>query len=168
MQLTATTIVRVTAIPTIPSVPSSNIIPDYIFQGIYTVDILDIKGIYSFLKTGKNVSIDYVLVSTCYRIYVVYDYILKKVRMMNKVILYGRIVSKINFKFIYNRYKSNEKCKNTSIVSFKIELLNKSIVEIYGYDEIADYVYRKLNKNDFILIDGKIDSSMRIELLQVL
>ena len=88
---------------------------------------------------------------------------------MNIVIIYGRIVSKIEFKFIYDRYKEKdnikEKYKHTSIAKCKIRLENDSIVEVYGYDNIADYMYRYMKENEEVLIEGKIDGNMKIEII---
>ena len=94
---------------------------------------------------------------------------------MNMVIIYGEIISKIEFKFIYTRYKNSETIKNKnyeiykhiSIAKSKIRLCDNSIIEIYGYDKIADYMYRKLKENDNILIQGKIDSNMKVEVFRV-
>ena len=87
---------------------------------------------------------------------------------MNIVIVYGKIISKVDFKFIYDRYKSDknseEKYKHTSIARCKIELLNSSIVEVYGYDEVADYMYRKFKQDNFILIEGRLKNDMTIEI----
>ena len=44
---------------------------------------------------------------------------------------------------------------------------NGSIVQIYGYDNIADYMYRKLNKGENILFEGWIDSDGLIEIKSV-
>ena len=55
---------------------------------------------------------------------------------MNICIVYGKIVSKIEFEFIINVKKYY------SIVIFQIELNNKSIVTVKGYNEIADYCYK--------------------------
>lgn len=88
---------------------------------------------------------------------------------MNIVIIYGKIVSKIEFKFIYDRYKEKdnikEKYKHTSIAKCKIRLENDSIVEVYGYDNIADYMYRYMKENEEVLIEGKIDGNMKIEII---
>ena len=35
--------------------------------------------------------------------------------------------------------------------------------KVKGYNNIADFCYRKLNKNDKIFINGKINSNMEIE-----
>ena len=87
---------------------------------------------------------------------------------MNIVIICGKILSKIDFKFIYDRYKNikieyKEKYKHTSIAKCKVKLLNNSIVEIYGYDEIADYMHRNFKENQIIALEGKLDSEMKIE-----
>ena len=34
---------------------------------------------------------------------------------------------------------------------------------MYGYDEIADFMYRKLQKNNSILIEGSLDSNGDVE-----
>ena len=91
---------------------------------------------------------------------------------MNMVIICGKIISKMEFKFIYDRYKNNEEKKNKndeiykhiSIARCKIKLSNNSILEIYGYDNIADYMYRYLNENDNTLIKGKLDDNMKINI----
>ena len=84
---------------------------------------------------------------------------------MNLVIVFGKIVSSIEFKFIYDRYMidSSDKYNHTSIEKCEIMLLNKNIVKIYGYDKIADFMYKNLKENDYILIEGKLDSNMEIE-----
>ena len=83
---------------------------------------------------------------------------------MNIVIICGKIISKIEFKFIYDRYKNNASIQNNdneiykhiSIAKCKIKLSNNSIIEIHGYDNIADYMYSKLSENDNIYIIGRI------------
>ena len=74
---------------------------------------------------------------------------------MNIVFIEGKIISDIKFHFIIN---SN----NISIATFEIELLNKSIVQIKAYNELADYCYSKLNKNDVVFIEGYLNSNMEI------
>ena len=69
---------------------------------------------------------------------------------MNKVFLIGKIITEIEFKFIINS-------KNISIAKFSIETLDKQTIPIKTYDEIADYIYSKFNKNDWINIEGKIE-----------
>ena len=88
---------------------------------------------------------------------------------MNIVIIYGKIVSKIEFKFIYDRYYINnkenymeEKYKHISIAKSMVKLQNESTVEVYGYDNMADYMYRNLKEDYNVLIKGKIDSNMKV------
>ena len=81
---------------------------------------------------------------------------------MNIVIIWGKIKEKIEFQFIYNRYRKY-KTKHISIARAKIQLINKSMVEVYGYDEIADEMYRRLQENKNVCIIGKLDSNMKIE-----
>ena len=71
---------------------------------------------------------------------------------MNVCFFIGKIISDIDFKFIVNSKKYY------SISIFQIELDNKSIMKIKGYNEIADFCYRNLNRYDNILIKGNIKS----------
>lgn len=66
---------------------------------------------------------------------------------MNICICMGKIISNINFQFIYEG-------NNISIVTFNIKLSNNSIIEARAYDENADYIYSKLKKEDNIIIVG--------------
>ena len=79
---------------------------------------------------------------------------------MNEVFLIGKIVTEIEFKFIINS-------KHISIVLFEIELLNKSVVRVKAYDEMADFVYSKLKKDHTIFVNGKIETKGRINCLYV-
>ena len=91
---------------------------------------------------------------------------------MNIAIICGKIISKMEFKFIYDRYKNNEEKKNKndeiykhiSIARCQLKLSNNSIIEIYGYDNIADYMYRYLKENGNILLKGKLDNNMKINI----
>lgn len=67
---------------------------------------------------------------------------------MNIVVVSGKVITKIEFKFIYDRY--GNKNKHTSVAKCMLKLDNGSIVQIYGYDNIADYMYRKLSKGENI------------------
>ena len=73
---------------------------------------------------------------------------------MNIVIISGEIVSGIEFKFIYDRY--GEKSKYTSIASCHVKLNNESIIQVYGYDEMADFMYRYLKNGDTVVCSGSI------------
>ena len=79
---------------------------------------------------------------------------------MNICYVIGKIISEIEFKFIINS-------KNVSISYFKIELFNKSIINIKAYNELADYCYSKLQKYDVCAIQGYINSEMEIEVEEI-
>ena len=69
---------------------------------------------------------------------------------MNKVFLIGKIITDIDFKFIIGS-------KNISIARFKIETMDRQIIAIKVYNEMADYAYIKLNRNNLIDIEGKLE-----------
>ncbi len=80
---------------------------------------------------------------------------------MNKCFFIGKIISDIDFKFIVDSKKYY------SISIFKIELNNKSIITVKGYNEVADFCYKSLTKNDFMALYGKLDSKMEISLQNI-
>ena len=73
---------------------------------------------------------------------------------MNLVFIKGKIIEKIEFKFIYSKNKT----KNTPnyLAQSKVELDNKSIIDVIGYNEKADWMYRNLTINEVIYIEGKL------------
>ena len=79
---------------------------------------------------------------------------------MNLCILIGKIISEIEFKFIINS-------KNTSIAYFDLELSNKSIIKIVGYNELADYIYEYLYCGDVIYLYGYMNSNGSIILKEI-
>ena len=79
---------------------------------------------------------------------------------MNLCILIGKIISKIEFKFIINS-------KHKSIACFDLELSNKSIVKVKAYDEIADYCYKELKEDNKILIYGKLNEKVEVTINEV-
>ena len=74
---------------------------------------------------------------------------------MNLVFVIGKIVSEIEFDFVLNS-------TNISIVNFEIELNNKNIVKVKGYNEVADFCYKNLNKKETVSILGSLNSNMEI------
>ena len=75
---------------------------------------------------------------------------------MNLCILQGNIINEIEFKFILCS-------KNKSIAYFDMQLLNKSIIRIKTYNEMADYIYRKLKKDQNIIVCGRIRDDGTVE-----
>lgn len=74
---------------------------------------------------------------------------------MNEVFLMGKIKTEVKFEFLINS-------KNISIAIFKVKLKNKSEILIKGYNEIADFCYRNLEKNKYVFINGNLNSNMEI------
>ena len=58
-----------------------------------------------------------------------------------------------------------KKEKHTSIAMCKIQLDNGSIVDVYGYDEIADFLYRNNVKK--IWIEGCLDNNIMVEIIKL-
>ena len=79
---------------------------------------------------------------------------------MNEIFIIGKVIRKVEYKFIINSKKYFAK------VEFEIEL-NKQRFQIKGYNNIADFCYRKLNKNDMIFINGKIETNMIINIKSI-
>ena len=72
---------------------------------------------------------------------------------MNEVFLIGKIISNIEFKFIINS-------KNKAIACFEIKTADKQIVRIQAYNQLADFAYSKLNKNNQVFINGYIENNV--------
>ena len=70
---------------------------------------------------------------------------------MNEVFLIGKVITKVDFKFIINS-------KRLSKAQFSIETLeDREIINIVAYDEMADYIYRNVKSEDIIMINGYIE-----------
>lgn len=78
---------------------------------------------------------------------------------MNIIFLKGKIISKIEYEFIINNI-------NNAIVIFKIQV-EDNIIIIKGYDEIADFCYRKLGVGQEIYLQGRINSKMEIIIQEI-
>ena len=72
---------------------------------------------------------------------------------MDGVFLIGKIISDIEFKFIIN-------LKNKAIACFEIKTADKQIVRVQAYNQLADFVYSKLNTNDKVFINGYIEDNV--------
>ncbi len=72
---------------------------------------------------------------------------------MNEVFLIGKIISDIEFKFIINS-------KNKAIACFEIKTVDKQIVRMQAYNQLADFAYSKLNTNDKVFINGYIEANV--------
>ena len=70
---------------------------------------------------------------------------------MNICILTGRILSKLEFNFLYNSKI------HISLLTFQIDINDQQTVTIKAYDEQADEAYKKLKKGDVVIIEGYLD-----------
>ncbi len=86
---------------------------------------------------------------------------------MNVCFLGGKIVSEVEFNFVYNSKR------HTAIVNFLVETndkncsrkLLKSVHKVYAYDAFADELYEKLEKGDFVTVIGKVEKT-RVKILE--
>ena len=69
---------------------------------------------------------------------------------MNEVFLMGKVISEVKFDFVINSKKIK------SIAKFKVETVNKQIIDIVGYNETADYIYRKIDIGNVVFINGTL------------
>jgi len=81
---------------------------------------------------------------------------------MNIVIVSGKIVSEVDFKFIYHK---NKQGKHTSIANCKLQVDSNTEMDVYGYDEIADALYRE--HLETIWCEGTLEEGMKIEILTI-
>ncbi len=80
---------------------------------------------------------------------------------MNEVFIIGKIISKINFKFIVNSKEYFSKAR------FELQTLDEQKLIVIAYNQNADYVYAHLKKENCILIRGKICTTGEIEICEV-
>lgn len=85
---------------------------------------------------------------------------------MNICFFQGKIISKINFKFVMES-DENLSCRHTSICYFDVLLNSKTIIMVKAYDNMADLCYRKLKIDDFININGILCDNYEVELCEV-
>lgn len=79
---------------------------------------------------------------------------------MNLVFIYGKIIEDIKFDFMINN-------KHVSVARFKVELKNKSMIEVIAYDNVADFCYQNLKRGMHIFIEGKLNSKMEVQLRKI-
>ena len=79
---------------------------------------------------------------------------------MNLVFIIGEIVSEIDFKFVLNS-------KNISISHFEIELSNKTVDKLKGYNAVADFCYSKLKKKGKVFVHGELNTNGEVILKNI-
>lgn len=78
---------------------------------------------------------------------------------MNIYFIQGKIEQDIEFQFFYNN-------KKISIAKANITIKEGSI-RIIGYNEMADWKYHYLEKEETILVQGKLNSNMELEVERI-
>ena len=86
---------------------------------------------------------------------------------MNICFLIGKIISKIEFDFVIGDNKNFKNIK-ISIVRFDLKLLDKNIVNIIGYNNVADFCYQKLKIGEKVVIEGVINNVGKIEIKNIM
>ncbi len=76
---------------------------------------------------------------------------------MNICFEMGKVIEDVNFDFMYED-------KRISIAYTTLMLKNNAIIKIRGYGNIADIMYRTLQKNDNVMIQGRIICGKNIEI----
>ena len=80
---------------------------------------------------------------------------------MNICFFIGKIISDIKFDFIINNKN------NISISLFILELNDNNKIKIEGYNDIADFCYKEIKKEDRIVLEGHINNKMNIEINKI-
>ena len=80
--------------------------------------------------------------------------------MINLCFLKGKIIDITDYKFIYDKNNKSIRNKHIGIIKLQLEIEDKQIVWLKGYDEIADFIYQKLKKGDKIFIEGGIEDNI--------
>ena len=86
--------------------------------------------------------------------------------MINLCFLSGKVINKIDLKFVYNTRKRSLDKKHTSIAKIELKLQNGQIVKLHAYNEMADYVFRNIQKCEHITVQGKVKNGY-VEIKQI-
>ncbi len=79
---------------------------------------------------------------------------------MNECFLLGTIVNNVKFRFAIGG-------RHNSIIEFKLQLENDSIIIVKAYDKLADYCYQNITKNDLVIIRGKLETDFKIYMSEI-
>ena len=79
---------------------------------------------------------------------------------MNLCFIIGKIISEIKYDFIIGS-------KNISIVRFNLKILEGSIINVIGYDNIADFCYRKLNIGNNIFLEAILNTKGDVKINKI-
>ena len=87
-------------------------------------------------------------------------------KVLNIGYIIGKVINDINLQFIYDKRRKSISKKHVTIVEIMIKSHN-NIIYARAYDDIADDIYRKIKKEDFMIICGKVRSNY-FEVLEIL
>ncbi len=73
---------------------------------------------------------------------------------MNICIITGKIITKLEYKFMLEKNKY-------AIIIFKVKIENKEIITVKAYNDIADETYKSLLKEDRIVIEGYLRNNKK-------
>ena len=76
---------------------------------------------------------------------------------MNLCFEIGKVIEEVEFEFLYEG-------KRKSIAYTKLQLNNGSIIPIKAYDIKADRMYQNIEKNNIVLVEGKIVNKANLEI----
>lgn len=79
---------------------------------------------------------------------------------MNEAFIIGKVISKIDYRFIINKKKQFAKAE------FLVKV-DRQIIKVIGYNNIADYCLKYLKENDNVCIHGKIFSKYYIDIKEL-
>ena len=80
--------------------------------------------------------------------------------------LSGKVINKIDLKFVYNREKRSLDKKHISITKIELELQDGQVIQLHAYNEMADYVFRNVKKSDYIFVQGEVKNNY-VEIKQI-
>ena len=76
---------------------------------------------------------------------------------MNKVFILVKVIE--------IKYNLMPKSKKNAVCNIKGKLVNDSAINLIAYNNIADKCYRKLKKDTVLLVEGRINQKMEIEIM---
>ena len=79
--------------------------------------------------------------------------------MINLCFSSGKVINKIDLKFVYNSQKRSLDKKHTSIAKIELELQDGQVIQLHAYNEMADYVFKNINQGDYITVQGRVKDS---------
>ena len=77
---------------------------------------------------------------------------------INLCFFMGTVRNDIDLKFVYNSKLKGLSRKHISIVIFELKLIDSQIINLYAYDEVADFIYKYIKKSDMVIVQGRFSN----------